>query len=896
MNSRRFFVPEVVQTSSIDCGPACLSALLGGFGLFASYGHLREACQTGVDGASIDTLEQLANQLGLEAEQIVLPADHIPLLEAAALPAIALVRLPNGLTHFVIAWQRHGRRLQVMDPATGRHWPRIEDFAKTLYIHEMTVPAVAWREWAASQEFTAALHARIRALGITGKETAEVIAKALLDPLWRPIATLDAAVRMLQSLDTSGAFKDPSRMLRWLNIMVEAACQTQQEQIIPRHYWSVQPLGDQDALLVSGAVLVRAKGRGALAADPATLLPEVAAAVRESPLQALPELWQFLKRDGVLAPAMIGIALLASAAGIVLQALLFRALLQGGQNLSTRGERLGAIVAILLLLGILLAIDIPTVATLVAMGRRLETRLREAFLRKLPRIADHYFHSRLTSDMAERNHSLHNIRALPALGGQLLRSAFELILTTAAVIWIDASLWPLAILSAAVAVGLPIAVQPFLGERELRSRTHGGALSRFYLDALLGLIPIRTHAGEAVVRGEHRNLLAKWASAGLETQKVTIALEGVQLLTGFGLAALLAIAYVSHHPESSALLLLVYWSLNIPGIGREIAKLACEYPLHRNVALRLLEPLNALETQVPKQPQMPSPGQRVKSVAATGISISMNEVSVVAGGHTILHDISLKIEPGSHVAVIGPSGAGKSSFIGLMLGWSAPASGTLLADNEDLAGANLDKLRLHTSWIDPSIQLWNCSLLDNLRYGLMSEAAMPPGQAVDAADLISVVERLPEGLQTTLGDGGALVSGGEGQRVRLGRAMLRPGVRLVLLDEPFRGLDASARQELLADVRRLWRNATLLFVTHDIAHTRSFDRVLVMDAGAIVEDGAPAELSRLSGSRYSALLRREAELKRDLLQGAGWRRVNIENGVLSETFETSAALRRERAL
>src|SRR5262249_56041832 len=74
---RRFLAPEVVQTSSMDCGPAALACLLEGFGIRASYGRLREACQTDVDGTSIDTLEEIANQLGLVAEQVMVPSDHI---------------------------------------------------------------------------------------------------------------------------------------------------------------------------------------------------------------------------------------------------------------------------------------------------------------------------------------------------------------------------------------------------------------------------------------------------------------------------------------------------------------------------------------------------------------------------------------------------------------------------------------------------------------------------------------------------------------------------------------------------------------------------------------------------------------------------------------------------
>ena len=99
---RRFLVPEVVQTSNMDCGPATLKALLEGFGIRANYGRLREACQTDVDGTSIDTIEEVANQLGLEAEQIMLPRDHVYLEAARALPAVAVIVQPNGNTHFVV--------------------------------------------------------------------------------------------------------------------------------------------------------------------------------------------------------------------------------------------------------------------------------------------------------------------------------------------------------------------------------------------------------------------------------------------------------------------------------------------------------------------------------------------------------------------------------------------------------------------------------------------------------------------------------------------------------------------------------------------------------------------------------------------------------------------------
>src|SRR4051794_40107868 len=101
---RRWLAPEVVQTSSMDCGPAALKYLLEGYRVHASYGRLREACQTGVDGTSIDSLEDIAIELGLDAEQVMLPLDHLLIPEVRMLPAIVVVQLPNGGTHFIVLW------------------------------------------------------------------------------------------------------------------------------------------------------------------------------------------------------------------------------------------------------------------------------------------------------------------------------------------------------------------------------------------------------------------------------------------------------------------------------------------------------------------------------------------------------------------------------------------------------------------------------------------------------------------------------------------------------------------------------------------------------------------------------------------------------------------------
>jgi ATP-binding cassette subfamily B protein len=260
----------------------------------------------------------------------------------------------------------------------------------------------------------------------------------------------------------------------------------------------------------------------------------------------------------------------------------------------------------------------------------------------------------------------------------------------------------------------------------------------------------------------------------------------------------------------------------------------------------------------------------------------MQDVTVRAGGHTILHEITLRVQPGEHLAIVGASGAGKSSLVGLLLGWHRPAAGHLLVDNQPLLGAHLLALRLATAWVDPAVQLWNRSLLENLRYGASETPEMTLGAMLAQTDLLGVLERLPNGLQTSLGEGGRLVSGGEGQRVRLGRALWRPGVRLAILDEPFRGLDRTQRRQLLANARQHWQAVTLVCITHDISETRDFPRLVVMEEGRIVEDASPDVLAAQPGSRYRALLEADTALRQGLWDSTTWRRLWLAEGRLHD--------------
>lgn len=897
-SERRFFAVEVVQTSSMDCGPAALKCLLEGHGVPVSFGRLREACQTDVDGTSINTIEEIARDLGLAAEQALVPVDHVTLASAGILPAIVVVNR-GAANHFVVVWRRHGRWLQVMDPAVGRRWVTVRQFQTEIHVHPQSVKIADWRHWAMTGEFLDPQRERLALVGVGSAAAEELIGEAVADPDWHPLAALDASTRLVQSLIDNGGIGRGSEAENVLRGLVREAVESRSagrtDRLIPKSFWSVAEddltaTVSGDTLKVSGAVVLAVSGLrsdGAQAAEERRPLSlELEAALTEKPVSPLAALWKMLGEDGLLAPLALALAGAFAVSAAMIEALLFRGLFDVSAQLALPTQRLFAALGLILFAIVLLAIEYASGLGTVRWGRKLETRLRMALLAKIPRLNDRYFHSRPISDMADRSHNIQSVRGVPGLGLSLIRAVFELTITFVGVLILAPGQWLLAVLLTAATIAIPFAIQHLLNERDLRIRNHAGALTSFYLDGLLGLAPVRAHRAERNVQGQHESLLVAWAKSIQGMITLTTAITALQALVATALVGSLLLShFLAAGRVTGSDLLLVFWSLKLPALGGQIARLIHQYPAQRNIVLRLLEPLSAPEDLELKPDELVAIEKKPSGPPAAGVSLEFVNGSVLAAGHTILQSVDLSIAPGEHVAIVGMSGAGKSSLLGVLLGWHRLASGYLLIDGRRAQARDIEAMRHRTAWIDPAIQIWNRSLLDNLTYAADEDATLEVGDVIAAARLRGVTQKLPQGLQTFLGEGGGLLSGGEGQRVRLARALLSPGTRLALLDEPFRGMDRTQRRALLAEARSWWSSVTLLCVTHDVGETMAFDRVLIVEDGRIIEDGAPGVLAA-TASRYRDLIDAEAELNATMWKGDFWRRLTLEGGRLkaSETL------------
>ncbi|MEO1220603.1 MAG: ABC transporter transmembrane domain-containing protein, partial [Pseudomonadota bacterium] len=211
-----------------------------------------------------------------------------------------------------------------------------------------------------------------------------------------------------------------------------------------------------------------------------------------------------------------------------------------------------------------------------------------------------------------------------------------------------------------------------------------------------------------------------------------------------------------------------------------------------------------------------------------------------------LKDFNLEIEPGETIAIVGPSGAGKSTIFQLVERFYDPQEGTIRLDGVPLTKADPADIRERIAFVPQEGVLFSANARDNLRYGNWDASEEAIWEAARAANAESFLKRLPQGLDTYLGEGGTQLSGGQRQRVAIARALLRDAP-ILLLDEATSALDAESEQLVQQALDELMKDRTTLVIAHRLATVRAADRIIVLDNGEIAEQGTHAQLSAAGG-------------------------------------------------
>lgn len=212
-----------------------------------------------------------------------------------------------------------------------------------------------------------------------------------------------------------------------------------------------------------------------------------------------------------------------------------------------------------------------------------------------------------------------------------------------------------------------------------------------------------------------------------------------------------------------------------------------------------------------------------------------------------LSDVSFTAEPGQTVALVGRSGSGKTTLVNMLPRFVLPASGTVTIDGQDVNNLVLRDLRAHLSLVSQDVVLFEGTIAENVGYGALHDASREEiYKALDAANLLSFVQGLPQGLDTPVGENASQLSGGQRQRLAIARALIK-NAPILILDEATSALDNESERQVQASLELLMAGRTTLVIAHRLSTVQKADKIVVLDAGKIVEQGRHDQLLELNG-------------------------------------------------
>ena len=613
----------------------------------------------------------------------------------------------------------------------------------------------------------------------------------------------------------------------------------------------VAPIQRQPAMNIMQQESSRALEEPAAASQPAAP-PAAAPPVRD--LRPLLSLMPYVGRYRWHAAAAL-LALLAAGITTLVVPIAVRRMIDFGfarESASLIDSYFAALIAVAAVLALANAARFYLVT---ALGERIVADLREEVFAHLVSLSPAYFDAARSGELLSRL-TADTTQVKAAVGASISIALRNLVLFAGGtVMMVMTSLR----LSALLLAAIPVIVLPLYSfGRAVRRRSRAAqdtlADASAYASELIGATRLlQAFTNEALARTRFGASVERAFSAARASIRARAFLTAVVIFLVS--SSVVVVLWIGAHDVAAARIsagglsqFVLYAVLAAAGLG-QLSEVLGELAQASGAAERLFEILHVRPTIVsPARPlALSEPPRGEVSFARVRFRYPARPADAALDG------VSFDIRRGEKVAIVGPSGAGKSTIFNLILRFYDPLAGLVRFDGIPLREIDLFALRRSIALVPQDVVVFATSVRENIRFGRPQAADAEVARAAEAALALEFINRLPQGFDTLVGERGATLSGGQRQRIAIARAVLRDAP-LLLLDEATSSLDAESETLVKTALERLMAERTTLVIAHRLATVLSCDRILVMEAGRLVEEGRHEALVA-SGGLYARLAR-----------------------------------------
>ena len=480
-------------------------------------------------------------------------------------------------------------------------------------------------------------------------------------------------------------------------------------------------------------------------------------------------------------------------------------------------------------------------------GNRVDAVLGQTVFRHLLRLPMPYFEHRQTGVLVARLHGVEQIREFVAGAAvTLLLDCPFLVIFLAVMFWYSWQLTLIVLAILSLIIGISLAVTPIFRAKLNKQFLVGARNTAFVTEYVSGMATVKSLQMEPVLEGRYGELLAQYLAAGFETKQigntyntVANALEQIMTLTILVVGALVVIDSASNAASGAATFtigMLVAFQMFASRVSQPMLRLVGLWQQFQqaDVAVKRLGDI----MDMPAEPYTLVP-QRANTGQAGRIEFQSVSFRYSEKHPWLYRGLNFAIKPGQLTVLVGPSGCGKSTLAKILLGFYPPSDGRILFDGQDARYLSANELRANFGVVPQETTLFSGSVYDNIQMASPQADFAQIAEACRMAEIHEVIEQLPQGYQTPLGEHGVGLSGGQRQRIAIARALLkRP--KVLIFDEAASNLDQQTAEAFAQTINQLRGKVTILFIAHNLPRGLQVDEVMQFGARPAAKGGQQA--------------------------------------------------------